>query len=98
MVREFFGWRGIRNRRELASLAGLTPTPYDSGESRRKQGIIHWRTISFRCFGIANRHALRFEAFYDSLVAESFGNLRSSPAYLSVAFLKAEPSSMNFRC
>jgi transposase len=39
LVREFFGWRGIRNRRELASLAGLTPTPYDSRESRREQGI-----------------------------------------------------------
>jgi transposase len=39
LVREFFGWRQIRNRRELASLAGLTPTPYDSGESRREQGI-----------------------------------------------------------
>ena len=39
LVREVFGWRAIRNRRELASLAGLTPTPYDSGESRREQGI-----------------------------------------------------------
>jgi transposase len=39
LVREFFGWRGIRNRRELASLAGLAPTPYDSGESRHEQGI-----------------------------------------------------------
>jgi transposase len=39
LVREFFGWRGIRNRREPASLAGLAPTPYDSGESRREQGI-----------------------------------------------------------
>ena len=39
LVREFFGWRQIRNRRELGSLAGLTPTPYDSGESRREQGI-----------------------------------------------------------
>jgi transposase len=39
LVREFFGWREIRNRRELASLAGLTPTPYDSGEVRREQGI-----------------------------------------------------------
>ncbi len=39
LVREFFGWRGIRNRRELGSLAGLTPTPYDSGEVRREQGI-----------------------------------------------------------
>ena len=39
LVREFFGWRKIRNRRELASLAGLAPTPYDSGEVRREQGI-----------------------------------------------------------
>lgn len=38
-VREFFGWRQIKNRRELASLAGLAPTPYDSGASRREQGI-----------------------------------------------------------
>jgi transposase len=39
LVREFFGWRQIRNRRELASLAGLAPTPYDSGGSRHEQGI-----------------------------------------------------------
>ena len=39
LVREFFGWREIRNRRELASLAGLAPTPYDSGDSQREQGI-----------------------------------------------------------
>jgi transposase len=38
-VREFFGWRKFRNRREVASLAGLTPTPYQSGETRREQGI-----------------------------------------------------------
>jgi transposase len=38
-VREFFGWRAIKNRRELASLAGLTPTPYASGGSQREQGI-----------------------------------------------------------
>jgi transposase len=39
LVREIFGWRQIKNRRELASLAGLTPSPYDSGETRREQGI-----------------------------------------------------------
>jgi transposase len=39
LVREIFGWRRIKNRRELASLAGLTPSPYDSGETRREQGI-----------------------------------------------------------
>ena len=38
-VREFFGWRQIKNRRELASLAGLAPTPYASGDSQREQGI-----------------------------------------------------------
>lgn len=39
-VREFFGWRRFRNRRELASLAGLAPLPYQSGESlNREQGI-----------------------------------------------------------
>src|SRR5260221_14052806 len=36
---EFFGWRRIRNRRQLAALAGLTPTPYQSGDSDREQGI-----------------------------------------------------------
>ena len=36
---EFFGWRDIKNRRELAGLAGLTPTPFDSGSSTREQGI-----------------------------------------------------------
>ena len=39
LVEELFGWRQIRNRRELGSLAGLAPTPYASGESRREQGI-----------------------------------------------------------
>jgi transposase len=39
LVREIFGWRAIQNRRELAGLAGLVPTPYGSGDSRREQGI-----------------------------------------------------------
>jgi transposase len=38
-VMEFFGWRQFRNRREVAALAGLTPTPYDSGKRLREQGI-----------------------------------------------------------
>jgi transposase len=39
LVREVFGWRQIRSRRELASLAGLAPTPYASGGIQREQGI-----------------------------------------------------------
>jgi transposase len=38
-VKEVFGWRKIRNRREWASLAGLVPTPYNSGRQERDQGI-----------------------------------------------------------
>ena len=39
LVMEFFGWRDFKNRREVGGLAGLTPTPYQSGESVREQGI-----------------------------------------------------------
>lgn len=38
-VMEFFAWRGFRNRRELGALAGLTPTPYQSGDSSKESGI-----------------------------------------------------------
>jgi transposase len=39
LVKELFGWRGFRNRREVAGCLGLTPTPYDSGQSEVEQGI-----------------------------------------------------------
>jgi transposase len=39
LVHEIFGWRRIRNRRQLGALVGLIPSPYDSGQSRREQGI-----------------------------------------------------------
>jgi transposase len=38
-VMEFFAWRNFRNRREVGALAGLTPTPYQSGDSSKEQGI-----------------------------------------------------------
>jgi transposase len=39
LVREFFGWRALKTRREVGGLAGFTPTPYQSGASAREQGI-----------------------------------------------------------
>ncbi len=39
LVMEALGWRRFSNRREAASCVGLVPSPYDSGESRREQGI-----------------------------------------------------------
>lgn len=38
-VMEFFSWRQFRNRREVGALAGLTPTPYQSGDGSRELGI-----------------------------------------------------------
>src|SRR5687767_2789504 len=32
-------WRAFRNRRQIGGLLGFAPTPYDSGESKREQGI-----------------------------------------------------------
>lgn len=45
-VMELFGWRQFGNRREVAGAVGLTPTPYNSGDSAREQGISragNWR-------------------------------------------------------
>jgi transposase len=39
LVREVFGWRHFKNRRQVGSLSGLTPTPYQSGNSNFEQGI-----------------------------------------------------------
>jgi transposase len=39
LVMELYGWRGLRNRRQVGALAGLAPTPHQSGGSGREQGI-----------------------------------------------------------
>ena len=39
LVLEVFGWREMANRRQLASLCGLVPSPYNSGTQVRDQGI-----------------------------------------------------------
>jgi transposase len=38
-VMELFGWRRFQNRREVAAAVGLTPMPYQSGDSAHDQGI-----------------------------------------------------------
>ena len=38
-VHEFFGWRQFGNRKQVGGAAGLTPTPYDTGNDHREQGI-----------------------------------------------------------
>jgi len=36
---EFFSWRKFQNRKEVGALAGLTPTPHESGSSSRERGM-----------------------------------------------------------
>ena len=38
-VMEFFAWRDFQTPKQVGALAGLTPTPYQSGQARREQGI-----------------------------------------------------------
>lgn len=39
LATEMFGWRQITNRRQLGSLVGLVPAPYQSGDTAHDQGI-----------------------------------------------------------
>jgi transposase len=49
LVMELFSWRAIKNGKELGSLVGLTPVPYDSGKSQREQGISKAGNRHVRC-------------------------------------------------
>jgi transposase len=59
LVREFFGWRALKNRREVGGVAGLTPTPYHSDERAREQGStksgnrhVRWMTTELSWPGV----------------------------------------------
>jgi transposase len=39
LATEIFGWREIKNRRQLGGLVGLVPAPYQSGDRTHDQGI-----------------------------------------------------------
>lgn len=39
LVMEMFGWREFKNRGQVGAYAGLTPSPWNTGQSKRDQGI-----------------------------------------------------------
>jgi transposase len=46
LASEFFAWRDFKNGKQVGACAGMTGTPYDSGDVRREQGISkagNWR-------------------------------------------------------
>jgi transposase len=59
-VMEFFGWRAFRNRREVGALAGLVPTPHQSGDEAWERGIskagnqLHSVDGDSDCLGLAS--------------------------------------------
>jgi transposase len=83
LVREFFGWRKIRNRRELASLAGLTPTPYDSGSSRHEQGIskagnrlVRWMMVQLAWVWLHHQPGSELSKWYERRFGEGKSRVR----------------------
>jgi transposase len=51
-VMELFAWRQLKNRREVAAITGLAPTPYQSGGLDREQGISKAGNAAVRAIAI----------------------------------------------
>lgn len=49
---EFFAWRNIQTRQQLTALAGLAPSPYQSGDEARDLGISKAGNSSVRAMAI----------------------------------------------
>ena len=49
---EFFAWRNIQNRQQLTALSGLAPSPYQSGDETRDQGISKAGNASVRTMAL----------------------------------------------
>ena len=59
---EFFGWRSFRNGKQIGALAGLTPTPHQSGEQRHELGIAKAGNRRIRWMAVEGAWAwLRFQ-------------------------------------
>jgi transposase len=52
-VMEFFAWREFRTRKPVGAVAGLTPTPHQSGPSRHERGIAKAGNRHIRAMAIA---------------------------------------------
>jgi transposase len=51
-VMELFAWRQLKNRRQVAAITGLAPTPYQSGSLDREQGISKAGNAAVRAIAI----------------------------------------------
>lgn len=85
LVYEVFGWRTISNRRQLGSLAGLTPTPYGSGQMDREQGIskagnkrLRWLMVQLAWMWLRHQPKSALSQWYALRFARGSGRTRKS--------------------
>ncbi len=71
LVSEFFGWRKRDNRRQVAALAGLTPTTYHRGDTNVEQGIskagnalVRWIMVKFASSWLRFQPASALDQWY----------------------------------
>lgn len=83
LVREVFAWRRIRNRRQLASLVGLTPTPYQSGAAHREQGIskagnrrVRWIVVELAWMWLQHQPGSALSRWYQERFGSGHGRSR----------------------
>jgi transposase len=83
LTHEFFGWRAFGNRRQVAGLAGLTPTPYGSGATEREQGIskagnkrLRWLMVELAWMWWCYQPQSRLSQWYERRFAQGSARLR----------------------
>jgi transposase len=83
LTHEFFGWREFRNRRQVAGLAGLTPTPYGSGETEHEQGIskagnkrLRWLMVELAWMWRRYQPQSRLSQWYERRFAKGSARMR----------------------
>ena len=57
LTTEIFGWREIRNGRQLGALVGLVPAPNHSGETEHDQGFTRVGNVHVRRVMVHSRGA-----------------------------------------
>lgn len=76
LVKEFFGWREFKNRRQVAGAAGLVGTPHDTGQSKRERGIskagnkrVRWLMVQLAWLWVRHQPESKLSRWYE----ERFG-------------------------
>ena len=82
-VMEFFAWRAFTNRRQVGGLAGLTPTPHQSGELRRELGItkagnreVRWMAIEIAWSWLRHQPESALSQWYNARFGSGSSRIR----------------------